>query len=69
VEEVEERWNEEVEGAVRRIQGIDWRGVREGVEERVGEVWRRMMGSVDNRPNVDSSVRATQTRQFLANQA
>ncbi len=28
-------WNKEVEGAVRWVQGVDWRGVREGLEGRV----------------------------------
>ncbi|KAI9778785.1 MAG: hypothetical protein M1839_007875 [Geoglossum umbratile] len=42
VEEAKERWNGEVEGAVRWVQRVDWRVVREGVEEGVGEIWRRV---------------------------
>ena len=36
-----DRWNREVEGAVRWVQGIEWRGVREGLERRAGDVRER----------------------------
>jgi altered-inheritance-of-mitochondria protein 5 len=45
VEEMKARWNGEVEGAVRWVQEVDWRGVREGLEERVGNVWERVVRS------------------------
>lgn len=34
---VKERWNGEVEGIVRRMQGMEWRTIREGVERRYEE--------------------------------
>ena len=34
-----DRWNREVEGAVRHVQGIRWQTVREGIEGRARE-WR-----------------------------
>lgn len=36
---LKESWNGEVEGILRRMQGIEWRTVREGVERRYAE-WR-----------------------------
>jgi hypothetical protein len=42
VEEMKRSWNGEVEGAVRWLQGADWRKAREGLEERAGEVWERV---------------------------
>jgi altered-inheritance-of-mitochondria protein 5 len=36
-----DRWNREVEGAVRWLEEVDWRRVRERVEERVGEAVRK----------------------------
>jgi len=35
VESAKDRWNGEVEGLVRRVQGTDWGVVREGVVGRV----------------------------------
>ncbi|KAK7511140.1 hypothetical protein IWX49DRAFT_590732 [Phyllosticta citricarpa] len=37
-----DRWNGEVERAVRRVQGTDWRRVREQAEGWVGEAWERV---------------------------
>ena len=34
-----DRWNEEVEGAVRWVQGVNWGSVREAVERRGRGVW------------------------------
>ncbi|KAH0543604.1 hypothetical protein FGG08_002042, partial [Glutinoglossum americanum] len=41
LEDAKERWNAEVVGAVRRVQAVDWRGVRERLEEGVGGLWGR----------------------------
>ena len=38
MERWKEMWNRDVEGAVRWVQGVDLRGVREGVQERVREL-------------------------------
>lgn len=43
VERFKERWNREVESGVRRVYDVDWRGVREGLEERVAGVWGKAM--------------------------
>jgi altered-inheritance-of-mitochondria protein 5 len=42
VEMLKDRWNGEVEGAVRWVHGVRWGAVRDGVEERL----RRMGGKV-----------------------
>ncbi|KAL2057338.1 hypothetical protein ABVK25_002391 [Lepraria finkii] len=34
VERWKDGWNREVEGAVRWVQGVDWRGIRGGAESR-----------------------------------
>lgn len=41
VETVKDTWNEDVEGAVRWVQGVDWGRVRDGMEERLTGLWRR----------------------------
>ncbi|GAP83130.2 hypothetical protein SAMD00023353_0401300 [Rosellinia necatrix] len=43
-EAAKDRWNAEVEGAVRWAQAKDWTEVREGVETAVGRLWARAMG-------------------------
>lgn len=40
-----DRWNTEVEKAVRRLQTTDWREVGQEVEGAVGRVWERMRKS------------------------
>jgi MICOS complex subunit MIC12 len=44
VESLKDRWNDEVEGAVRWVQGTDWDGVREDAEGVVSRAWGRLMG-------------------------
>ncbi|KAF2004965.1 hypothetical protein P154DRAFT_425473 [Amniculicola lignicola CBS 123094] len=41
-EMAKDRWNREVEGVVRRVYGTDWTGVREGMEDRLGAVVRKI---------------------------
>lgn len=41
METAKDRWNAQLEGEVRRLQEVDWRGVRERMEEGVSRVWRR----------------------------
>ncbi|KAI9811611.1 MAG: hypothetical protein M1827_005360 [Pycnora praestabilis] len=41
VETAKDKWNQEIEGAVKWAQGLDWRRVREGMESRVAGVWGR----------------------------
>lgn len=40
-ETAKDRWNAQLESEVRRLQALDWRGVRERLEEGVSSVWRR----------------------------
>ncbi|CZT20954.1 uncharacterized protein RCC_06815 [Ramularia collo-cygni] len=40
-ETAKDRWNAELEGNVRKVQEMDWRGVGERVEEGVSRIWRR----------------------------
>jgi Altered inheritance of mitochondria 5 len=47
VEMMKERWNEEVEGMVRRVQSTDWSGVRERWERRGVSAWRNVMGELE----------------------
>ena len=45
LETVKDAWNEDVVGAVRWVQGVEWGSVREGVEMRVRGLLRgRGMG-------------------------
>ncbi|KAI0387156.1 hypothetical protein F5Y04DRAFT_275612 [Hypomontagnella monticulosa] len=44
VEKAKDRWNAEVEGAVRWVQNKDWDEVREGVEMALGRLWARTFG-------------------------
>ncbi|KAK2612350.1 hypothetical protein QQS21_001614 [Conoideocrella luteorostrata] len=44
IEVAKERWNDEVEHAVKWVQRTDWEDVREGLEDRVGALWNRAFG-------------------------
>ncbi|KAH8671408.1 hypothetical protein BX600DRAFT_434516 [Xylariales sp. PMI_506] len=39
VETAKDKWNAEIEGAVRKVQETDWVEVREGVETALGRLW------------------------------
>ncbi|OCL03613.1 hypothetical protein AOQ84DRAFT_392158 [Glonium stellatum] len=39
VETAKDRWNGEVEGLVRRVQGFDWRKAREDLEDKMKGAW------------------------------
>ncbi|KZF25603.1 hypothetical protein L228DRAFT_244472 [Xylona heveae TC161] len=41
VETAKDRWNSELENAVKRVQAIDWARVRETAEDKVARVWER----------------------------
>lgn len=43
-EAAKDRWNAEIENAVRWAQSKDWTEVREGVETAVGRLWARALG-------------------------
>ncbi|KAJ6440423.1 Ketol-acid reductoisomerase [Purpureocillium lavendulum] len=53
VEVAKDRWNEEVENAVRWVQSTDWVDVREDLEARVAGLWARAFGEA-----VDGAERA-----------
>lgn len=40
METVKDSWNEDVEAAVRWMQGVEWGKVREGLEARAVGMWR-----------------------------
>lgn len=42
-ERLRERWNAELEGNLRKVYSVDWKGVREEVEDRVAGLWGRAM--------------------------
>ena len=46
-ETLKDRWNREVEGAVRWVQGVRWGSVREGLEERVTGMTGKVRESVE----------------------
>ena len=47
VEVAKDRWNRDVEAAVRWAQEVDWRGVSERVEMAVGRAWERLIERPD----------------------
>ncbi len=49
VETAKDRWNAEVEGAVRWLQTTDWDTIRENAEDGVANLWTRAFG-VGDRP-------------------
>ncbi|KAG6012410.1 hypothetical protein E4U43_007809 [Claviceps pusilla] len=44
VEVAKERWNDEIEKAVRWVQRTDWEDVREGLEDRIASLWNAAFG-------------------------
>jgi len=44
-EVLKDRWNREVEHAVRTVEETDWSAVREKWEKRMGNVWERVRNS------------------------
>ncbi|KAG5960685.1 hypothetical protein E4U57_008094 [Claviceps arundinis] len=44
VEVLKERWNTEIESAVRWVQRADWEDVREGLEDRITSLWDAAFG-------------------------
>ncbi|OAA42115.1 hypothetical protein NOR_04964 [Metarhizium rileyi] len=60
-----ERWNEEVENAVKWVQHTDWYEVREGLEDRIGALWDNAFGeSIE-----DSAVKAKSEVQSVSKKA
>lgn len=41
LETAKDRWNAQLESEVKRLQNVDWPGVRDQMEEGVSRVWRR----------------------------
>ena len=63
VESAKDRWNAEVEGAVRWVQTTDWDAVREGVEEGAGKLWDKVVGgSVEDTAGTVTRAAAQETR-------
>jgi len=50
VETVKDAWNEDIEGAVRWAQGVEWGRVREGMEARAVGMWRRAREGLKESP-------------------
>ncbi|KAG6212263.1 hypothetical protein E4U50_001967 [Claviceps purpurea] len=44
VEVLKERWNTEIESAVRWVQHAEWEDVREGLEDRIASLWDAAFG-------------------------
>lgn len=44
IEVAKDRWNSEVENAVKWAQRTDWDDVRQGMEERIGFLWSQLFG-------------------------
>ncbi|KAL3960824.1 hypothetical protein ACCO45_005941 [Purpureocillium lilacinum] len=64
VEVAKDRWNEEVENAVRWVQNTDWVDVREDLEARVAGLWARAFGGA-----VDGAEKAGEKLEPAARQA
>lgn len=59
-EYVKDRWNHEIEGAVRWAQNTDWSEVREGAEDTLERLWARAFGGApaDDASKATTSVEA-----------
>ncbi|GAB7348297.1 hypothetical protein MBLNU459_g6277t1 [Dothideomycetes sp. NU459] len=44
-ERIKDRWNAELEANVRKLQRLDWDGLRAAAEEAVGSAWSRGVGA------------------------
>ncbi|KAI1847038.1 hypothetical protein JX266_006913 [Neoarthrinium moseri] len=64
VESAKDKWNAEVEGAVRWAQETDWVEVREGLESAAGRLWGRALGNA-----VDGAEKAENKAARLAGEA
>ncbi|PHH64110.1 hypothetical protein CDD81_4985 [Ophiocordyceps australis] len=64
IEGAKDRWNEEVENAVRWMQNMDWDEVRLGLEDRIATLWISLFGE-----SVDAAQRAGDKLQPLAAEA
>ncbi|KAF2153035.1 hypothetical protein K461DRAFT_293332 [Myriangium duriaei CBS 260.36] len=53
-ERLRDRWNAELEGNLRKVYAVNWRGVREELEDRVAGVWGRAMAGT--REGVETGV-------------
>ncbi|KAI0912282.1 hypothetical protein F4823DRAFT_221391 [Ustulina deusta] len=58
-ETAKDRWNSEIEHAVRWAQAKDWTEVREGVETAIGRLWARGLGETQEAAEKRDSVAAT----------
>ncbi|KAI2624925.1 hypothetical protein GGR54DRAFT_637823 [Hypoxylon sp. NC1633] len=58
VERAKDRWNAEVEGAVRWAQNKDWDEVREGVETAVSRLWVRTFGDAQAQADLERRIEA-----------
>ncbi|KAH7026287.1 uncharacterized protein B0I36DRAFT_352173 [Microdochium trichocladiopsis] len=67
VESAKDRWNAEIEGAVRWAQTKDWDEVREGVETALGRLWNRATGGQNVGEVIDA--RAQQAAGIVRNDA
>ncbi|KAI5923156.1 hypothetical protein F4810DRAFT_670585 [Camillea tinctor] len=56
VETAKDRWNSEVESAVRWVQTKDWEEVREGVETAVARLWTRTLNAFNEEAQKETAV-------------
>ncbi|KAI1762212.1 hypothetical protein GGR53DRAFT_502612 [Hypoxylon sp. FL1150] len=62
IEKAKDRWNSEIEGAVRWAQAKDWEEVREGVETAVARLWAKGFGkSIDKLEQAEVKAREAAT--------
>ena len=59
-EELKDRWNGEIEHAVRRLQTTDWDAVRQRWERRIGNVFQRVKESDAGRDITAATDRLTE---------
>ncbi|KHN96953.1 uncharacterized protein MAM_05062 [Metarhizium album ARSEF 1941] len=65
IEVAKDRWNEEVENAVKWVQHTDWDELREGLEDRIAALWDRAFGESIQ----DGAAKAKSKIQSVSNQA
>ncbi|RKK20084.1 hypothetical protein BFJ68_g11492 [Fusarium oxysporum] len=63
VEIAKDRWNTEVENAVRWVQHTDWVQVREGLEDTASRLWARAFGARPSEAVGEAGRKVTETEQ------
>ncbi|VUC37483.1 unnamed protein product [Clonostachys rosea] len=66
IEVAKDRWNNEVENAVRWVQRSDWNEIREGVEDGISNLWANTFGEAPAEGAEKVKTKAVDTREGVA---